>query len=102
MGGKLEVLPVVYRNEIGDFVRCRPEALNPDRILSGPPVREFAHYHDQRNAVGWYASRTMARPLAYESWLERTRLLLADFDVHVLGIAAQPFQLVWLFDGTLH
>ena len=35
--------------------------------------------------------------MGFESWLERDRLLLLDFDPRVVGIASQPF---WLFFGT--
>ena len=63
----------------------------PELVLRGQPVREFAHFHGQQNTCGWYASTTMGRSLAHESWLERTRMLLADFDPRVRGIAAQPF-----------
>lgn len=36
--------------------------------------------------------------MGYESWLERSALIGLDFDVRVVGIASQPFWLVW-FDG---
>ena len=31
----------------------------------------------------------------YNSWLERDRLVLLDFDPDVIGIASQPFWLFW-------
>ncbi|MEU3342944.1 TnsA-like heteromeric transposase endonuclease subunit [Streptomyces sp. NPDC006668] len=33
--------------------------------------------------------------LGFESWLERDRLILLDFDPEVVGIASQPFWLHW-------
>ena len=36
----------------------------------------------------------MGRHVVYESLLELSRLMLADFDPTVVGIAAQPFQLI--------
>jgi hypothetical protein len=33
--------------------------------------------------------------VGYESWLERDRLVLLDFDPDVVGIASQPFWLFW-------
>ena len=33
--------------------------------------------------------------VGYESWLERDWLMLLDFDPDVVGIAAQPFWLLW-------
>jgi hypothetical protein len=40
---------------------------------------------------GWYWSATTGGHVVYESRLELARLLLADFDRDVVGIAAQPF-----------
>ncbi len=36
--------------------------------------------------------------MGYESWLERDRLMLLDFDRDVVGIASQPFWLYWTPD----
>jgi hypothetical protein len=33
--------------------------------------------------------------VGYESWLERDRLMLLDFDPLVTGMASQPFRLSW-------
>jgi hypothetical protein len=41
----------------------------------------------------------MSRLAAYESCLELARIMLADFDPSVAGIAAQPFVLAGA-DGT--
>lgn len=58
------------------------------------PVREFRWYKGRRHYSGWYWSSTVNRLVIYESRLELARIMLADFDAAVVGIAAQPFQLV--------
>jgi hypothetical protein len=62
-------------------------------VLGGLPVRDFRWYKGQRHYSGWYHCSTVGRLVAYESRLELARVLLADFDREVVGIAAQPFQL---------
>ena len=49
--------------------------------------------HGQRHYSGWHWSSTMSRLLVYESRLELGRIMLADFERNVTGIAAQPFLL---------
>jgi hypothetical protein len=44
---------------------------------------------------GWYWAATTGRHVGFESWLERDRLLLMDFDPSVVGIGSQPFWLHW-------
>lgn len=72
-----------------------------DDVLGGTPVREFRWYRGRRFYSGWYWSATMRRLIAYESRLELSRIMLADFDAAVVGIAAQPFQLVSEGDGRI-
>jgi hypothetical protein len=62
--------------------------------VGGLPVREFRWRKDQRHYSGWYWSSTLERLVVYESRLELARVMLADFDPDVIGIAAQPLQLV--------
>ncbi|MFB7191713.1 TnsA-like heteromeric transposase endonuclease subunit, partial [Streptomyces sp. NPDC056230] len=38
--------------------------------------------------------------VGYESWLERDRLILLDFDPDVVGIASQPFWSHWRDGGA--
>lgn len=59
------------------------------------PVRGFPSYKGQRNHVGRWWTATTGHLVGYESWLERDRLMLLDFDPDVIGIAAQPFWLFW-------
>ena len=60
-------------------------------VLSAVPWRSVRAHRGQRHLPGWYWSATTGGHVVYESRLELARLLLADFDPEVLGIAAQPF-----------
>jgi hypothetical protein len=60
-------------------------------VLSAVPWRSVRSHRGQRHMPGWYWSATTGGHLVYESRLELARLLLADFDPAVVGIAAQPF-----------
>jgi hypothetical protein len=37
----------------------------------------------------------MAGHVGYELWLERDHVMLLDFDRDMVGIASQPFWLLW-------
>lgn len=58
-------------------------------------VRPFRWTHGERHFSGWYWAATTGQHVGFESWLERDRLLLLDFDPKVVGIASQPFWLYW-------
>lgn len=62
------------------------------------PVRPFRWSRGERHFSGWYWSATTGRHVGFESWLERDRLLLMDFDPRVVGMGSQPFWLHW-YDG---
>jgi hypothetical protein len=64
-----------------------------DEVAAGMPVREFRWYKGRKHYSGWYWSATTERMTVYESRLELARIMLADFDPTVAGIAAQPMQL---------
>lgn len=59
------------------------------------PVRPFRWSRGERHFSGWYWAATTGQHVGFESWLERDRLLLMDFDPKVTGIASQPFWLHW-------
>lgn len=61
------------------------------------PVRGFPSYKGQRHHAGRWWTATTGSLVGYESWLERDRLILLDFEPAVVGIASQPF---WLFFTT--
>lgn len=60
-------------------------------VLSAVSWRSVRAHRGQRHLPGWYWSATTGGHVVYESRLELARLLLADFDPCVVGIAAQPF-----------
>jgi hypothetical protein len=57
------------------------------------PWRTFRWYKGQRHYSGLYWSATMRDHVIYESRLELSRLIFADFDRAVHRILAQPFLL---------
>ena len=57
------------------------------------PWRTFRWYKGQRHYSGMYWSATMRDHVIYESRLELSRLIFADFDRAVHRILAQPFLL---------
>ncbi|WP_331719945.1 TnsA-like heteromeric transposase endonuclease subunit [Streptomyces sp. NBC_00147] len=59
------------------------------------PARRIPVFRGQGNWCGWYWSATCDGHVGFESWLERDRLMLLDFDPLVTGIASQPFRLSW-------
>ncbi len=65
----------------------------PAEVLAGLPVREFRWYKGRQHYSGWYWPATMSGHVVYESRLELARIMLADFDPAVAGLAAQPFLL---------
>ena len=69
------------------------------RFEDAAPVRPFRWSRGERHFPDWYWSATTGQHVGFESWLERDRLLLTDFDPDVVGMASQPFWLHWR-DGT--
>jgi hypothetical protein len=90
---------VRYRRDDGQVADSTLDRLAVDDVIAGRPVREFRSYKGRLHYSGWYWSSSMSRLLAYESRLELARIMLADFDPVVTGIAAQPFLLAGA-DGT--
>ena len=62
-----------------------------DLLRSALPFRTFRWHYGQRHYSGSYWSATMSAHVIYESRLELSRLLMADFDQSVKFIVAQPF-----------
>lgn len=89
-----------YRRADGEFAETTLDLLVPDEVIGGLPVREFRWYQGRRHYSGWYWSSTTGRHIAYESRLELARIMLADFDPAVSGLAAQPFELTGPDGGT--
>jgi hypothetical protein len=84
---------VRYRRADGEFAETTLDCVVPADVMAGLPVREFRCYKGRQHYSGWYWSATMNGHVAYESRLELARIMLADFDPAVTGLAAQPFQL---------
>jgi hypothetical protein len=84
---------VSVRSEDGTQIDGPLAALRAEQVLGGKPWRIFRNRHGQRHFSGFYWSATTGGFVVYESRLELARLLLADFDPAVVGIAAQPFRL---------
>lgn len=63
------------------------------------PMRRFRSYRGQRHFPGLWWSSTTESHIGYESWLERDHVMLLDASPEVVGIASQPFRLVFEIDG---
>lgn len=63
------------------------------------PWRTFRWYYGQKHYSGSYWSSTMRSHVIYESRLELTRLLYADFAREVRAIFSQPFLITAEVDG---
>ena len=92
-------IAVRYRNGDGGFVDTTLRRLPVEEVLAGLPVREFRSWKGRRHYSGFYWAATTAAHVVYESRLELARILLADHDRNVVGIAAQPFLLEGLDEG---
>lgn len=83
-----------YRSGAGDAADTTLDRVDVAEVMGGAPVREFRWVKGQRHYSGWYWSSTTGGLVVYESRLEMARIMLADFCPDVVGIAAQPMQLV--------
>ncbi len=91
---------VSLRRSTGQVVEDREwAATSVDMLSSVAPWRTFRWYKGQRHYSGTYWSATTQDHVIYESRLELTRLLAADFDPSVQDIRAQPFLLKAPVDG---
>jgi hypothetical protein len=94
-------IAVRYRRGDGEFVDTTLRRLPVDEVLAGSPVREFRSWKGRRHYSGWYWAATSSSHVVYESRLELARILLADHDRNVVGIAAQPFLLEGIDEGRV-
>jgi hypothetical protein len=83
-----------YRPAGGQTVETTLDLVALDELADCQPVRDFRWYRGQKHYSGWYWSATMKSLVAYESRLELSRIMLADFDPGVTVIASQPFRLI--------
>lgn len=70
-------------------------SLAAKRFENALPIREFFAWQGKRNYEGMWWSSTTKRHVGFESLLERLFLLTADHDADVVGVASQPFALLW-------
>jgi hypothetical protein len=80
---------VAYKVEGGGTTLMPWNDVDPHEVAEGLPWRRFAWYLGQRNYSGMYWSATEAKLVGYESLLELSRLLLADFDRSSKRIASR-------------
>lgn len=77
------------------------EAIAADTLARAAPWRTFRWHEGQKHYSGTFWSATENDFVVYESRLELSRLLFADFDRSVRHIVAQPFLLRTEVDGVL-
>ena len=88
-----------YKAVDGSRVTGQWESLDAEAVAAGLPWRTFPWYLGQKNHAGLYWCATQSAPVGYESRLELSRLMLADFDATARKIVSQPFQLRGMVAG---
>ena len=88
-----------YKAPDGSLICGQWEGLDADAVAAGRPWRTFPWYLGQKNYAGWYWCATQSAHVGYESRLELSRLMLADFDPRATRIVSQPFQLRGMVGG---
>lgn len=92
---------VTVRTDEGNEHECGV-ANTSDALLRGAqPWRTFRWYFGQRHYSGNYWAATTRHFLIYESLLEKSNLLLADFDPEVTHIVSQPFLMRAVVNGKI-
>jgi hypothetical protein len=89
-----------YVSGDGDEQSTTVRDIRLDAVAEGLPVRPIRSFAGQHHYPGLFWSVTTGKHVWYESLLERDRLLLADYDPDVIGIAAQPMWLVGKDNGV--
>ncbi|MFI6860273.1 TnsA-like heteromeric transposase endonuclease subunit [Streptomyces sp. NPDC050421] len=90
------------RQQRGVLMEDRDWSTAPvDLLQSAYPWRTFRWYRGQKHYSGTYWSATTRDHVIYESRLELSRLIFADFDPSVRGIVAQPFLLKTVLGGKV-
>lgn len=88
-----ELATVSFRTPSGVSKDVPWAAAGSARLAGTVPWRTFRWYDGQQHYSGSYWSVTMRDHVIYESRLELSRLIFADFDRSVHRILAQPFLL---------
>jgi len=90
---------VSVRGQGGGAVERAWDKASVGLLESAAPWRTFRWHKGQKHYSGTYWSATMRDHVIYESRLELTRLLFADFDPCVHRMVAQPFLLKAVLEG---
>jgi hypothetical protein len=96
-----ESATVSFRTESGVVEDESWTAVDSDRLSNTVPWRTFRWFKGQRHYAGIDWCATTCDHVIYESRLELSRLIFADFDHSVLRILAQPFLLKAVVDGKI-
>ncbi|MEJ9076828.1 TnsA-like heteromeric transposase endonuclease subunit [Gordonia malaquae] len=89
----VETAKVRFITEPGREVTQRLVDVDPSDIDGGQQVRTIPKYRGRKNYSGWLWMATASRTVPYESLLERTRILIADYDTSVVGVTSQGIEL---------
>lgn len=90
-----ETVRVLGRFETGMCDAALSCDVASQRFESALPVRSFYAWPGKRNYEGSWWSSTVRAHVGFESLLEREFLMAADHDRDVVGIASQPFAMLW-------
>jgi hypothetical protein len=95
----LEDVQLSIRMNDDEMVHAPTWKLSEALMAEAKPFREFRWYKDQPHYSGSYWSSTESAHVVYESRLELSHLVLADFDPTVSRIFAQPLMIRTKVDG---
>ncbi|WP_127361658.1 TnsA-like heteromeric transposase endonuclease subunit [Actinacidiphila soli] len=101
MACDVETVSVSLRRSDGKITTGTWPSAIMDELGAFAPWRTFRWYYGQKHYAGTYWSSTMRAHVIYESRLELTRLLYADFARETTGILAQPFLVAARVNGEL-
>ena len=74
-----EHVDVTYRTDTGAPVATTLDRVMVEEVSVGRPVRELRWYQERKHYSGWHWSSTTQGMIIYESRLELSRIILADF-----------------------
>lgn len=90
---------ISVRRADGTEHECGVRNTSDQLLRDARPWRNFRWYFGQKHYSGDYWAATMRAFVKYESRLELTRLLFADFDRDVSHIVSQPFLMRAVVEG---
>ncbi|WP_234791523.1 TnsA-like heteromeric transposase endonuclease subunit [Mycolicibacterium mucogenicum] len=85
---------IEYRSADGELLTQHADRVSLAELFAAAPFRTFRWHEGQPNYSGMYWAATESGGVGYESRLEQSVLLMADFDPSVRNIKSQPFRLV--------